>query len=337
MSTSSTAEISPPLPARGEAAPAGPVTGAVVVLGTAAALAWCYAPTLATMMDRWSRDPQYSHGFLVPVFALVILWSRRSLLAKARWRPSLLGVPLVAAGMGLRLAAAVADVEPLDALSLLPTIAGLVLMVGGWGFFRASWPSIAFLGFMLPLPFVVETAMAYPLRRLATVASTYVLQTCGCPAIAEGNLIHINEIPLGVEDACNGLGMLVTFFALSTLLAIVVDMPWFDRVVLVLSAMPIALIANTARIAGTGLAYHHWGRDSEAAQAILHDLAGWLMMPLALLLLWLELKYLQNLFVVEAERKPLPLFKAKTPGLPGLAAVATQAAEPARKSQETPR
>ena len=202
--------------------------------------------------------------------------------------------------------------------------------------FRWSWPAIAFLAFMMPLPFVVETAMAYPLRRLATVVSTYVLQTCGCPAIAEGNIIHINEIPLGVEDACNGLGMLVTFFALSTLLAMVVEMPWFDRVVIVASAAPIALIANTARIAGTGLAYHHWGRDSEAAQAILHDLAGWLMMPLALGLLWLELKYLQNLFVAEAERKPLPLFKPKTPGPLGLAAAAP-AGEPARRTQETAR
>lgn len=313
------------------------MTGALVVVALAAVLGWCYAPTLATMADRWSSDPQYSHGFLVPLFALVILWSRRALLAKARWRPSLLGLPLLLGGVGLRLGAALADIEPLDALSLLPVLGGLVLLVGGWGMFRWSWPAIAFLAFMMPLPYVVETAMAYPLRRLATIVSTYVLQTSGCPAIAEGNIIHINEIPLGVEDACNGLGMLVTFFALSALLAMVVEMPWFDRVVLVASAAPIALVANTARIAGTGLAYYHWGRDSEAAQAILHDLAGWLMMPLALALLWLEMKYLQKLFVLEAERKPLPLFKPKTPGPLGLAAAAPQAAGPARKNQETPR
>jgi exosortase/archaeosortase family protein len=94
-------------------------------------------------------------------------------------------------------------------------------------------------------------------------------------------------------------------------MALVVPMPWHDRLVLVASAVPIAVLANVARITATGLAYHAWGRQSATAHLIMHELAGWLMMPLALGLLWLELRFLANLFVVEPETRPLPVFFAK--------------------------
>src|SRR5262249_8377614 len=136
----------------------------------------------------------------------------------------------------------------------------------------------------------VETALAHPLRRLATVASTYCLQTLGFPALAEGNVIVIGALKLGVIDACNGLGMLVTFFALSTAAALIAARPLLDRLVIVASAIPIALVANVVRITGTAVVYETLGSD--VGELLKHDLAGWLMMPLALGLLWLELKVL---------------------------------------------
>jgi exosortase len=287
--------------------------GALTAGSLALALLWSYWPTLNTMVERWWSDPQYSHGFLVPVFAAAVLWSRRALWEAACWQPSWWGLPVLGAALTMRVVAATANIEPLDALSLLPALAGVMLLAGGRSLLRWSWPAIAFLGFMLPLPFAIEAALAQHLRRVATTVSTYALQTIGCPAFSEGNVILIEENRLGVAEACSGLGMLLTFFALSTAFALVVQRPLADRLVLVASAIPVAVAANVARITATGLAYYAWGQHSAAAHAILHDMAGWLMMPLALLLLWGELRLMSRLFVPQAVSQPLPMFASRWP------------------------
>jgi exosortase len=263
--------------------------------------------TIGQMIERWTRDPQYSHGFVVPVFALVVLWSRRKMVERLTWQPAWLGLGLLVVGAIMRFLAVQSDIEPLDALSLLPTAFGLVLLVGGWSVLGWSWPALAFLAFMIPLPFTIESALALPLRRVAAQMSTFSLQTLGCPAAAEGNIIFIEDIRLGVEEACSGLGMLMTFFALAAALAMIVNAPLHDRLILVASAIPIALLANVIRITATGVAYHLGGQESPLAAMIYHDLAGRLMMPMALAMLWLELKFLSHLFVDEPETGPLPI------------------------------
>ena len=286
--------------------------GEVFLVGTAliTAVIVSHWPTLATMADRWSHNPQYSHGFLVPIFALVVLWSRRAMVKRVAWKPAWIGLPLLMIGVCTRLIAVQSDIEPLDAFALLPTVFGAVLLVGGWSVLSWSWPALAFLVFMVPLPYSVDIALALPLRRVATVMSTFVLQSFGCPALAQGNIIYIGSNPLFVEEACSGLGMLMTFFALSTALAMIVQAPLWDRLTLVASAVPIAIIANIIRISATGLAYYHAGRDSSLAHMIYHDLAGWLMMPIALLMLWFELKLLSRLLIDVPESAPLAMVKS---------------------------
>jgi exosortase len=272
-------------------------------------LAWSYWPTLATMEDRWSHDPQYSHGFLVPLFAAVVLWHRRELMPSAL-SPSWWGIGLLLLSVCVRLAGASRQQETLDAISLLPCLLGICQLVGGWKALAWAWPAIAFLGFMLPLPFTVESALAHPLRRVATDASTYSLQCLGYPALAEGNIIRIDEVKLGVVEACSGLGMLMTFFALSTAFAIVIQRRLPDKLLIVTSAIPIAVVANVARITATGVAHCGWG---EEAGRLLHDWAGWLMMPLALILLWLELVFLGRLLVEVDPPAPLPIDYGPSP------------------------
>jgi exosortase len=158
---------------------------------------------------------------------------------------------------------------------------------------------------MMPAPFQLEIALAQPLQRVATALSTYLLQTAGLPAIGEGNVIHIDDVRLGVVEACSGLGMLITFFALSTAFALTLARGWAERVVLFFSAIPIAVLTNVLRITVTGVLYVTAG--GTVAKIVYHDLAGWLMMPLALLLLWLELKFLARLFIDPEEAGPLPV------------------------------
>jgi exosortase len=273
------------------------------LMALALGLLWSYWTTFLTMAERWSNDPQYSHGFLVPVFAGVVLWHRRELMPEAL-RSTWWGVVILTAAVCARLFGAVMGFVPLDPFSLLPALVGLALLLGGWPMLRWTWPAIAFLGFMLPLPFTIEMLLAHPLRGLATLGSTYCLQTLGLPAWSEGNIIHIDEVKLGVVEACSGLGMLMTFFALATAMAIIVQRRFADKLVIVASAIPIAVIANVARITATGVVHCSWGA---AAGDLLHDWAGWLMMPLALGLLWLELRYLDRLLVDAGPPAPLAI------------------------------
>src|SRR5262249_58253429 len=134
------------------------------------------------------------------------------------------------------------------------------------------------------LPDRVNLALSASLQTVATEASTFVLQTIGLPAVSEGNVIRINDSLIGIVEACSGLRMLVVFFALSTGMALVVKAPLGDRLILVASSVPIALVVNVVRITITGAL--HETVNSRVADVFFHDVAGWLMMPLALALLW---------------------------------------------------
>jgi exosortase len=269
-------------------------------------LLWAYWPVLTGMLARWARDPQYSHGFLVPVLAGVILYRRRALFDREKAQPNRWGMLLALAGVEVYLAGGYIHFEWLEGASLIPLLAGLLVLVGGWPALRWAWPAVLFLFFMVPLPYQAQLTLSGPLRRMATMASTYALQTLGLPALAEGNVIRLNDVRIGVVEACSGLSMLVVFFSLSTALALLLSRPLWIKICLVFSAVPIALVSNVARITITGL-LHEWV-GSRVADAFFHDVAGWLMMPLALMLLWLVLRVLDRLFIQVAVTEPVPFF-----------------------------
>jgi exosortase len=274
------------------------------VAGVALSLAWVYWPSLTGLVGRWG-DAEYSHGYLVPVFSLYLLWFRRGLLPAEPLRPSWWGLPVLAAGLALRFAGTYAFFDWLAAVALLPCLAGVALLAGGGRALRWSWPAIAFLVFMIPLPHRLETGLAQPLQHIATKASTYALQTLGFAAFAEGNVIRMGEVRIGVVEACSGLSMLIIFFALATAVILVVRRPPLDKGLIFVSALPIALAANLIRITVTGVLHKVAG--SRLADLVFHDLAGWLMMPLALGLLWVELRLLAWVLVPAAEPKPLAM------------------------------
>jgi exosortase len=273
-------------------------TATIALLVPAGCLMWALWPSMAAMADRWASDPRYAHGYFVPMFAAALLWMRRERLSQGGApRPSTWGLVPVAIGAALQVAGGYLGVEWLDGVSLLPYLAGLALLIGGRRALAWSWPSIAFLVFMVPLPWRIETALGGPLQTIATLISTYSLQTLGLMAFSEGNVIQLNEGQIGVVEACNGLSMLITFIALSTAAALVVRRPLLDRLVLVASAIPVALLANIFRICLTGVLQETVG--GHASSTFYHDLAGWVMMPLALALYWLEIAVLARLLLTE--------------------------------------
>ena len=205
-----------------------PLATIVASIGLVALTVWSFLPALMEMSNKWASNPLYSHGYLVPLFALAILYVRRVRLAAVKPGFSWGGLPLIAlGGLFYTLGGLVAS-DTVTGLALIPATAGLFVIAGGWPALAWAWPAVGFLAFMIPLPYQIEVALSAPLRGIATTLSTLALQTFGFPAIAEGNVILLENGRVAVVEACSGLGMLLTFFALATAVLIIANRPIFD-------------------------------------------------------------------------------------------------------------
>jgi exosortase len=273
-----------------------PLASVVGVLLIGAVILASYFGTLAHLVGRWSREPDYSHGFLVPIIAAWLLWRRRDLLSlvpspvHGRW----LGPVILLVSCLLRVFSVYFDFVLADAVALVVCIAGVPALMGGYSGIRWSWPGIVALLFMVPLPGIVAGRLSGPLQHLATVCSTFALQTLGVPAIASGNVIWLSHGKIGVVEACSGLRMLMMFGAVTMAAVFVLKLSPWEKITILLSSVAIAIVANVIRITATGVAHELVG--PELAAKIFHDLAGWIMMPLAILMLGLEVVLLAKLF-----------------------------------------
>jgi exosortase len=269
-------------------------------------LLWAYLPMLSVFAEKWLHDPQYSHGLLVPVFSAYLL--RRAWKAgPVSMNPMpALGYSLLAVAFVMRAVAGSILFHQLDAVSLLLVFVALSLVVGGRPLLQRTGPAIAFLIFMIPLPYELERNVGQPLKIAATASSTYLLQTLGQPAIRDGNLILIDEVRLGVVDACSGLKMLMTFAAFSVGAVLLLDRSRFEKLMILMGIIPIAIISNVLRITATGLSYAFFTNKNTVE--FLHDLHGWLMMPVGMALLALEIWVLKKL-VVETEMPRAPVLR----------------------------
>jgi len=287
----------------------------LVLIALGSGIFWAQWTTIREMADLWADDPQYSHGYLVPLFSAFLLWFRRGQLAEVRLVPNWWGVAILVLGIGLWGAGTYFFFPWVASISLLFCLAGLAVVAGGWPALRWSAQAIFFLGFMVPLPYRIQTALSGTLQSIATKMSTYLLLTFGAPAISEGNIILINDVRMGIVEACSGLGMMMTFFALSTALALLMRKSelWL-RIVVAVSAIPVSVLANVARITVTGLLYN--AAQDQLARLVFHDVAGWLMMPLALALLFLAIHVLKRLIIDRPKRDPRELFLAGMAGKP---------------------
>lgn len=265
------------------------------LVSLAALLGWAYLPMLRVFADKWLNDPQYSHGLLVPFFSSFLIWKAWKAAPPSPAPLPVLGCSLLAFCLIMRAAAGSLLFQQLDAASFLLALAGLVLACGGVPLLKITGPAILFLGFMVPLPYELERNVGQPLKTAATISSTFLLQTLGQPAIRDGNLILIDEVRLGVVDACSGLKMMVTFAAFSVGAALLMQRSRFEKLMVLLGIIPIAIAANVLRITATGMSFVLFS-DQKTVE-FLHDFHGWVMMPIGLALLALELWCLRRLVV----------------------------------------
>jgi len=279
-----------------------------------ALLMFSYWPGLLSAKAAWN-NPQYSHGWIVPLFSVAILFWWRQPIRSVTLSAQVAGMGLLVASLAMRLFVARYRIITIDMYTFVPALAGVALLSGGWSMFRWAWAPIGFLIFMYPLPDEATRYLLGPLQTWATMVSTYAIQTLGIDAIREGNQIVVGKMHLGVVDACSGLRMLTIFIALSVAIVMLGDLDWYESLVILASAVPIALTVNAIRITLTGVMYTI---DPAIAEKIFHDWAGYFMMPLALALLYLLQKLLSVLFVVD-EAAMVRVAPIGGPGSGGLA------------------
>jgi exosortase len=215
------------------------------------------------------------------------------------------GLLLLVTATGLRLAFTYFGLDVPAMATFALSCLGAVLAVMGTRAVKWCWPAALLLVFSFPLPFSVERALLVPLQGLAATAGTYLLQTMGLEAISEGaHFIKLGDLQLGVVEQCSGLRMATVFVALVMLYLLVAEIPRWQVPVLLLSAVPIALVVNIVRITLTGLLYVYAGR--EWGQRVFHDWAGFLM-PLLAVLLLIALRALLDCLIVFEEETEIPL------------------------------
>ena len=257
---------------------------AVLVIGVLLAiLAGLYHEILVKLGLQWNNDPDYSHGFLVPVLVGYFVWERWDRLKGTRIMPSLWGVAVLGGGLLMLVVGSIGAELYLQRSSLIVVIAGLVLLMMGRDALKILMFPIAFMLFMVPLPAIVVNAVAFPLQLFAARTAEFCLFNFGIPVLREGNVIVLAGTTLEVAEACSGIRSLQALLALGTVYAYFSQRSTWKRWTLVLLSVPIAIAANAFRVSGTGVLANYWG--SQAAEGFYHTFSGWLIFVVAFLLL----------------------------------------------------
>ncbi len=252
-------------------------------LAILAGLGLVFSQVFVRLVDAWIVDGNYSHGFLIPPIALYFVWERRAQLASAVPRPSILGLGLLVGGLLVLLAGLWGSELFLSRVALLPVIAGLVLFLLGWNHLRIVLFPIAFLFLMIPIPAIIFNQIAFPLQLLASRVGEWAISAVGIPVLREGNLLVLAHTTLEVAEACSGIRSLVSLITLGIVYGYFMDPRGWVRTLIVASAVPVAILANGARVAGTGMAAHWIGQ--EAAEGFFHEFSGWIVFLFAFVMI----------------------------------------------------
>ncbi len=248
-----------------------------------AAFAYLYGQAIAGMVYDWEVDPNYSHGFLVPVIAGYIVWMKRESLARLPVERAWSGLLVIALGLGLFLVGNVAGESFTMRFSMLVVLGGSMLFALGWPIFRELAFPYAFLVFMIPLPYILYDSIAFPLKLMISEYSVATLKMLGIPVLREGNIIHLTTTTLEVADACSGIRSIISLLALAAAMGYFFLDRWWKQVVLIALAIPIAVLANAIRVIGTGILASRYG--AEVAHGFFHDFAGLAIFGVAMVML----------------------------------------------------
>ena len=243
-------------------------------------MAAVYYRVLAKLVVDWWQIPDFSHGFLVPIFAAYLVWAKRKTLVNTKVAPTWSGVAVVALGLVVLLLGVYGAELFLSRISLVILLAGLVLSFGGWHLLKELRFPLLVLVLAIPIPAIVFNEITIPLQILASKLASALLPLFGVPVLREGNIIELSAMKLEVAEACSGIRSLISLFTLAIFYGYFLEKSSLRRAVLAVASIPIAIAANAVRIFGTGLCVQYW--DPEKAMGFFHEFSGWVMFPVSL-------------------------------------------------------
>jgi len=224
------------------------------------------------MMSEWYDNPNHSHGFLIPFIAAYFVWDGRFRLNRREVKPTNWGLLVVIVGIAIYFLGNLGATYTTTRVSMLITLAGAIILLYGKNLFKEMIFPYMFLFLMLPVPSYLYDLIAFPLKLFVTKYSVLLLNHLGILVIREGNIIMLENVTLQVVDACSGIRSLMSIIVVAITLAYITQQTAFKRGIIILSAIPISVIANMGRIVVTGIMARYYG--SIAAEGFFHDFAG---------------------------------------------------------------
>lgn len=238
-----------------------------------------YFRVMQGLVTDWLHLPDFSHGFLIPIVSLYLVYEKRKELSALNRCSNWTGLPLLLFGIVLLLLGNLATEYFTMRFSMLIVLGGIILFLLGKEFFKTLLFPLVFLILMIPIPSILMGRATFPMQLFASKVAAKFLYLTGIPVLREGNIILLTNTSLEVAEACSGIRSLISLLALSVVFAYFSQNTTWKRIVLVLSTFPIAIIANAARVTGTGILAHHYG--DQVAQGFFHGFSGWILFVVA--------------------------------------------------------
>lgn len=246
-------------------------------------IALLYHKILVALVQQWLQDPNYSHGFFVPLFCGWILWKKRKNLKQVPVNQNWAGFVVILGALAILILGVLGAENFLSRTSFIFLLAGLIIYFRGSKLFRAVLFPWGVLFLMIPLPAIIFNEIALPLQFEASALASNMLSLVGIPVLREGNIIHLPSITLDVVEACSGLRSLVSLITLTVIYGYLFEARQWRRALLILSAVPIAVMANGLRIMGSGVLGEYWSPDK--AEGFFHLFSGLLVFLVSIVLL----------------------------------------------------
>ncbi|MCK4601705.1 MAG: exosortase/archaeosortase family protein [Phycisphaerae bacterium] len=277
-----------------------PLETFIKILVLVAVLALMNYRQFPRLFRDWVDNPNWSHGFIIPLFSLYLLFARREELLSVRRRVCLWGLPVFMLGCALQIMAYAVENPWSCQISMTVVLFGLVLYLGGPGIAKLTWLPIFFLIFAMPIPDIIYNRIALPLQNFAALGSGMLLRVFGVQIEVAYSNLQIQSTSgawhsLTVAEACSGMRLLMAFMAISVAMAYLEDRPLWQRIIMVGMGIPVAIFCNVLRVTITCVMYYF--DHPELGQDFMHDFTGMLMLLPALVMLWLIGLLLKYLFV----------------------------------------
>jgi exosortase len=242
-----------------------------------------FARPLGDLLTIWRIDADYSHGFFVIPLSFYMVWQKRNTWGKIDNRPSWTGFVIFLFTLVIYLGALRTRFHTLIYVTMIVLTLSLCVTFFGWRKSRYFLGPILFLIFMCPIPSSLYIMMTNPLKLLITGISATIIRLFDIPVLQQGNLLYFSNTRLEVAEACSGIRSIYSYLMLGIVFSLFCG-KMLSKVLLVISAIPLAIMVNIIRVSMTGILAHYFGE--KAAQGFFHEFAGMVLFAAGLVLMY---------------------------------------------------